>query len=71
MSRVTYDVVPVESGWLVKTAGNSHSELLPTKTEAVQRARKLGSECDEWRVRVLTASGAVEQELSSAPAATG
>lgn len=67
MSRASYEVVPVDDGWMVRMAGNSHWEMYASKPEAIQRARKLGRQYDEWHVRVLTRNGTVEQELSSTP----
>lgn len=68
--RANYDVVPMNGGWQLKMAGDSVSEWHASKSEAVRRARELGRAYGTWRVRVLTASGAVEQELTSAQAAS-
>lgn len=65
MSSVTYDVVPLNGGWLVKLAGDSVSEWHAAKSEAVRRARELGRRCDEWHVRVFGQTGAIEQQLDS------
>jgi hypothetical protein len=67
MTRALFEVVPVDGGWLVRMPGDSVSELRGGKSEAIQRARELGRQYDAWRVRVLTASGSLESELSSAP----
>ncbi len=69
MSAVVYDVVPMNKGWLVRTAGNSHSEFHGRKEEALVAARRLAKEAKEWRVRVLDETGAVESEFESPPPA--
>ena len=67
-THASYDIVPSNGGWLVKMAGDSVSEWHSSKGEAVRRARELGHAYATWHVRVLTAAGAVEQELSSVEA---
>lgn len=71
MTRAVYDVVPADGHWVIRMAGNGMWETLPTKGEAVRRARELGRRHDTWLVRVHTASGAIEEELASAGAASG
>ncbi len=46
-------------------AGDSVSELVSSREDAVRRARTLGANYDEWTVRVLSEGGAVERELRS------
>jgi hypothetical protein len=65
MSRAVFEVVPVDDAWLIRMAGDSVAEIHASKTEAIQRARELGHQYDEWRVRVLSQNGRVESELSS------
>ncbi|HSQ66666.1 MAG TPA: DUF2188 domain-containing protein [Polyangiaceae bacterium] len=67
MSRAVYDVVPMNDGWLVRMAGNSHSEWHAGKDEALHAARRLAREADEWQVRVFDISGKLETELHSPP----
>ncbi len=67
MSLVVYDVVPLNKGWQVKTAGNSHSEWYAGKDEALHAARRLAREAKEWQVRVYDAKGALETEFHSEP----
>ena len=66
MTHASYEVVPKNGGWMVQMPGDSVSEWHASKDDAVRRARELGRAYDTWRVRVLTDSGAVEQELTSA-----
>jgi hypothetical protein len=68
MTHAFLEVVPVHDGWLIRMPGDSISELRPSKSEAIARARELGRRHDEWQVHVLTESGGVETELSSAEA---
>ena len=70
MTQANYDIVPVNGGWLVKMTGDSVSEWHSSKGDAVRRARELGRAYGTWHVRVLAPNGAVEQELSSAEAAS-
>lgn len=65
MSRVVYEVLPAAKEWMVRVASDSQWEIAPTKAQAIRRARELGSRYSEWRVRVLSATGAVEQEFTS------
>ncbi len=65
MSKAVYDVVPVPNGWLIRLAGDGQTELAAGKADAINRARQLGRQYDQWRVRVLSASGGVEEEYSS------
>jgi Uncharacterized protein conserved in bacteria (DUF2188) len=65
MSRVTYEVLPLGAEWLVRLAADSQWELLPTRADAVRRARELGGRYGDWRVRVLSENGTLEEELSS------
>lgn len=69
-ARATYDVVPSGGGWVLKMAGDSVSEWHATRAEAVRRARELGRAYGSWHVRVYTATGALEQELTSAAEAS-
>ena len=70
MSRAFFEVVPEPNGWLIRMPGDGVSELCSSKPQAIQRARELGRRHDTWRVRVLTASGDVETELSSTDTST-
>jgi hypothetical protein len=65
MSYALYEVLPVGDEWLVRLAADSQSELLPTKPAAVRRARELGKQYSDWRVRVLSPTGKIEAEYSS------
>jgi hypothetical protein len=67
MSLAVYDVVPMNDGWLVRLAGNSHSEWHPGKDEALHAARRLAREADEWEVRIFDAAGKLETALHSTP----
>lgn len=66
MSQAIFEVVPLDAGWLVRMPGDSVAEVRPTKTDAVKRARELARSYGDWRVRVLTSTGSVEAELTSA-----
>ena len=68
MSRVVYEVLPMGSEWMVRMASDSEWEMLPTKGEAIRRARELGQRQAEWRVRVLSATGSLETEFASVEA---
>ena len=65
-TKALYEIVPLDEGWLVRMPLDSETEMRATKGEAVRRARELGRRYGSWTVRVLTKSGEIEQELSSA-----
>jgi hypothetical protein len=62
---VVYNVTSADGGWLIRLAGDSQSELAPSKQEAVRRAQELGKRYPEWAVRVLNPTGALEAEYTS------
>jgi Uncharacterized protein conserved in bacteria (DUF2188) len=68
MSRAVYEVLPMGNEWMVRMAADSQWETASTKSQAIRRARELGAQYTEWRVRVLSATGAVEQEFASSEA---
>jgi hypothetical protein len=68
MSRVIFEVIPVDGAWLVRIPGDSVAELQPTKSEAIERVRSIAERYDDWRARVYTDGGVLEAEL--VPSAT-
>ena len=70
MTHAFYEVVPEHGAWRVRMPADSVSELHAEKGQAIRRAQELGRRYDTWCVHVLTESGVLETELSSAqPAA--
>ena len=65
-----YDVLPVGSEWMIRMAADSEWEMAPTKAAAVTRARELARRYGDWSVRVLSESGGVEAEYTSAAGRT-
>ncbi len=66
MSQALFEVVPLDGGWLLRMPGDSSAEVRPTKLDALKRFRELARGHEDWRVRVLTTTGNVEAELTSA-----
>jgi len=70
MAKAQYDVMPQRGGWLVRLASDSTSEWYPDKGEAVRRAHELARRYSEWRVRVFSQAGKLEQETASSAEAS-
>lgn len=67
MTSAVYEVAPLDGVWQIRLAGDSQSELAATRDQAIKRARELVGRYDTGRVVVRDASGAVDQEIVSAP----
>ena len=67
MTKAVYEVRPSGGTWVIRMAGDGQSERADSKTEAIVRARELGSQYDAWTVRVLTDRGTLETEITSQP----
>ena len=61
--RIEYHVLPARQGWMVKVPGDGVEELYASRTEALTRARELGSKHPSARIRVLDGQGRVEGTL--------
>ncbi|HXX68549.1 MAG TPA: DUF2188 domain-containing protein [Polyangiaceae bacterium] len=60
---LVYEVLPIDSTWVVRIASDSQSEAFEAKADALSRARQLAAR-DGAVVRVLSATGRVESEFA-------
>lgn len=61
--RKRYDVSPHDDGWKVKRQdANRPSNVLPTKEEAVDRARSLAKRNQPSQVRIHKRDGRIQEE---------
>lgn len=63
-TRAVYHVVPEDELWVVKIGGDSLSEAVDTKSEAIARAKELARRQALSQVVIHRKDGTIEQEFT-------